>query len=79
MKKSLFPNSTQEWVKLYKCDLEFCWLNLLIYRMLPKRNWEKRFNMGAYILEKYSLIIGPLSLHEAYWLLTFTNLFIYDE
>ncbi len=47
--------------------------------MLAKRNGEKWFNMGAYILEKDSLIVEPLSLHKAYWLLTFTNLFTYDE
>ncbi len=47
--------------------------------MLAKRNWEKGFNMGAYILEKDSLIIEPLSLHGTYLLLTFTNLFTYDE
>jgi len=35
--------------------------------------------MGAYILEKDSLIIEPLSLHGTYLLLTFTNLFTYDE
>jgi hypothetical protein len=34
--------------------------------MLAKRNGGKGFKMEAYILEKDSLIIEPLSLHKAY-------------
>jgi hypothetical protein len=60
MRKLTCPIYIQWWVGLYKYDLRFHWLHLLIWKPQPKGIGKRGFCMGGYKLEIFNLIVTPL-------------------